>query len=229
MEKLPIYRHDLSFGSRSAPKFFNAVADSLMWIMEFRGIAPALRYLDDFLLFWASKVRDMFTGTRASPGVLHSAGDADCSKENRRSIHSACILRPLIGQSGRYSTTPEEKLHRLQAQTTTWANKKSCTKRELLSLIGQLQHASCAGRSFLRRMISLSTKPKELDHYVRLNKEFQSDLHWWTTFLPSWHGKGMFKAVVRSPWVAAITFDVSGNMGLRSIHRDKTVVPIKMV
>ena len=111
---------------------------------------------------------------------------------------------------------PEEKLHRLQAHITVWAEKKSCTKRELLSLIGQLQHACCAvrsGRSFLRRMITLSTKLKELDHYVRLNKEFRSDLHWWATFLPSWNGKSMFTVAVSSPWVATITSDASGTWG----------------
>ena len=57
-------------------------------------------------------------------------------------------------------------------------------QRELLSLIGQLQHACCVvrpGRSFLRRMIALSTMPKELYHWVRLSKEFRSDLRWWGT------------------------------------------------
>ena len=40
----------LPFGLRSAPKIFNAVADALMWILESRGIALALHYLDDYLL-----------------------------------------------------------------------------------------------------------------------------------------------------------------------------------
>ncbi len=51
---------------------------------------------------------------------------------------------------------PREKLERLRAMIQEWESKKSCsTKRELLSLIGYMQHACRVirpGRSFLRRM-----------------------------------------------------------------------------
>ncbi len=42
----------LSFGLRSAPKIFNAVADALMWIMGQQG-TRAIHYLDDYLIFGA--------------------------------------------------------------------------------------------------------------------------------------------------------------------------------
>ena len=51
-------------------------------------------------------------------------------------------------------------------------------KRNLLSLIGSLQHASKAvrqGHSFLRRLINLSTAVQHLDHFVRLNVSARSD------------------------------------------------------
>ena len=78
---------------------------------------------------------------------------------------------------------------------TVLARKEKCQKRELLRLIGLLSHASRvvrAGRTFLRRMIDLSTIPKELHHWVRLNKGFQSDLYWWALFLEEWNGVSMF-------------------------------------
>ena len=40
----------LPFGLRSAPKLFNILADLLSWIVEAKGVAPILHYLDDFLL-----------------------------------------------------------------------------------------------------------------------------------------------------------------------------------
>ena len=83
-------------------------------------------------------------------------------------------------------------------------------------MIGQLQHACCVvrpGRSFLRRMITLSTVGKELHHRVRLNKGFQSDLQWWAQFLPKWNVIGMMAAAVRSPPSATVTSDASGNWG----------------
>ena len=71
---------------------------------------------------------------------------------------------------------PSEKLQQLQLEIQRWMERKSSTKRELLSLIGQLQHACCVvrpGRSFLRRMIALSPVTKALHHWVRLSKEFR--------------------------------------------------------
>ncbi len=49
-------------------------------------------------------------------------------------------------------------------------------------LIGHLQHACRVvkpGRTFLRRMINLSTVARELYHHIRLNRGFRSDLAWW--------------------------------------------------
>ncbi len=81
---------------------------------------------------------------------------------------------------------PEEKLQQLLRTIKEWGDRRSCTKRKLLPLIGQLQHTCCMvrpGRTFLRRMITLSTSAKEMHHHIRLNKGFRSDLQWWACFL----------------------------------------------
>ena len=90
---------------------------------------------------------------------------------------------------------------------------KSCRKRNLLSLIDQLNHACCdiwAGRTFLRWMIDLSSVPKELNHWVRLSKGLQSYLHWWAVFLQDWNGVSLFDSAVLSPPSATMTFNASG-------------------
>ena len=76
-----------------------------------------------------------------------------------------------------------------------------CKKRELLSLIGQLNHACRvvrAGRTFLRRMIDLSES---------LN------IHWWAVFLEDWNGVSIFNSVVHTPPSATVTSDASGCWG----------------
>ena len=40
----------LSFGLRSAPKIFSALADGLLWILHSKGADLSLHYLDDFLI-----------------------------------------------------------------------------------------------------------------------------------------------------------------------------------
>ena len=67
-----------------------------------------------------------------------------------------------------------------------WRQKSSCTKWELLQLIGKLAHTTkvvVPGRTFLRRMIDTSTLVKHLDHYIKLCAGFHSDLVWWDRFL----------------------------------------------
>lgn len=53
---------------------------------------------------------------------------------------------------------PRDKVQELKSLIATWSQRKSCTKRDLQSLVGKLQHACkvvCLGRSFLRRMFEL--------------------------------------------------------------------------
>ena len=45
----------------------------------------------------------------------------------------------------------------------------------------------------LQRMIKLSTKAKNIDHWLRLNSEFQADLAGWEVFLPLWNAPSMLK------------------------------------
>ena len=86
---------------------------------------------------------------------------------------------------------PPEKLTRFRKELTAWKDRKKCKKRELMSLIGLLSHACRSGRSFLCRLIDLSTVPKHLEHYVRLNVEARTDIEWWAWYSQIWNGVSM--------------------------------------
>ena len=88
-------------------------------------------------------------------------------------------------------------------------------QREILSLVGQLQH-SCKvvryGRTFVARMYSTASKVKELDFYTKLNEAFKSDLCWRDTFLKDWNRASLFKLANKdTPADATIQTDVSGS------------------
>ena len=110
----------------------------------------------------------------------------------------------------------DDKLAHLRQLLLDWGDRKVCTKRDLLSLIGVLQHAATVirfGRCFLRRMIDLSTTAHELHHHLRLNREFRSDLQWWALFAPGWNGTGLlFPALQAMPQVI-VWSDASGSWG----------------
>ena len=107
---------------------------------------------------------------------------------------------------------PEDKLQ----QVHDWRGKKAVSKRELLSLIGSLQHACKAvrpGRSFMRWLIDLSKQATRLDHHLRLNSSARSDTEWWHRFTAEWNGTSMFMQVKRDVPDVVVTSDASGSWG----------------
>ena len=69
-----------------------------------------------------------------------------------------------------------KKFISLKSAITEWVGRKNATKREVLSLVGQLQHACKVvryGRTFVDRMYSTASKIKEPYFYTRLNKAFR--------------------------------------------------------
>ena len=117
---------------------------------------------------------------------------------------------------------PDTKLQQLKCLLRSWIPRKSCSKRELLSLIGILQHASALvipGRGFLRRMIDLSKRGVHLDAVMKLNADFRTDLHWWATFLESWNRVSIMSALCFRPVDAWLTSDASRSWGCGACFR----------
>ncbi len=77
---------------------------------------------------------------------------------------------------------PEEKLLQLRQRLTFWRQRRSATKREVLSLIGSQQHCCQAivhGRPFLRCLIDRASSVEQLYHFVNLSPWEQDDISWW--------------------------------------------------
>ena len=206
----------LPFGLRSAPIIFTAVADALQWIMVKQGVRNVSHYLDDFL-------------TIGPPG-------SDVCQHNLDGIIMTCELTgtplevdkcegptPTITFLGLELDTinmeirlPAAKLTRLQSLLKDWEGKRAGKKRDLLSLIGYLHHASKAirqGRSFLRRLINLSTAVKPLDGYIRLNLAARSDIKWWSLYVAQWNGTSMMIWFDKRHPTKLVTSDASGSWG----------------
>ena len=116
---------------------------------------------------------------------------------------------------------PAEKLERLRVELGKWRGEKACRKRDLLSLIGVLSHACKAvraGRSFLRRLIDLSTVAKHLDHFIRFSRDARSDVEWWYQFSTLWNGVSMMRSVGASPISVTLTSDAFGSWGCGAFY-----------
>ena len=90
-------------------------------------------------------------------------------------------------------------------------------QREMLSLVGVLQHATKVvkpGRTFVARMYSQAARLCRLSFFMRLSKDFHSDLTWWHLFIHSWNGISFLeRASSLQPPDAHIETDASGSWG----------------
>lgn len=122
---------------------------------------------------------------------------------------------------------PEEKLAALLEELDMFSclaqSRDTCTKRQLLSLIGKLAFACKvipAGRIFLRRLIDKAYTVDSLEHPIPLDNETMQDVQWWLTFARSWNGTGFF---LDPTWTPANEFqlytDASGTIGYGAYWR----------
>ena len=113
---------------------------------------------------------------------------------------------------------PSEKLQRIKIILQEWLGHKKATKRQILSLVGLLQHATKVircGRTFVTRLYTTAAKIKEMHFYTRLNAEFRSDLMWWHAFIQAWNGLSILHHAPHTE--SAIYTDASGNWGCGAI------------
>ena len=204
----------LPFGLRSAPKIFTAVADALEWILRRQGVVHVDHYLDDFIIYGPPGSDQCAEQLQLTLALCERLGVPLAGEKLEGPTECLTFLGIEIDTSAGVLRLPEEKLARVKSALQEWEERRRCTKRELQSLIGTLQHASRVvrpGRSFLRRMIDLAKIPKRPHHFVRLNMEFRADLRWWHVFADHWNGVAVIPAMA-VPEIE-VTSDASGHWG----------------
>ena len=160
-------------------------------MMTQRGACPTIcRYLDDFLLVSAS--RDLATKSLAIMiDTATKAGfkvQASKTQGPARQLEFLGLIIDTVRQELRISP---DRLQEIKELLQEWIEKSSCTKRQILSIIGKLAFCSKmvrSGRKFLRRLIELSKKVKNLHHTIKLTSPAKADLMWWNKSLASHNG-----------------------------------------
>ena len=141
----------LPFGLRSAPKNFSAVADVLLWILNKRGIAKGLHYLDDFVLV----ARDMNAALRQKQVLLSTFESLQVPIESSKLEGPATCLTFLgieIDTERLQLRLPHKKLTDLKSSLAANIGCPSIWKNEVERLTGLLQFACKVvrpGRPFL--------------------------------------------------------------------------------
>ena len=132
----------LPFGLRSAPKVFTAVADGLEWILRTRGGCESIHYLDDYQFMGCPGSAECAESLDLAESTCDTLGVPLALEKREGPTHRLVFLGIELESSKLELRLPGEKLTRLSRTVHEWQMKRSCTKKELLSLIGQLQHAT---------------------------------------------------------------------------------------
>ena len=153
----------------------------------------------------------------ASPPMLRPLGRAGKVCSPTTSLTFLGIELDLLAQELRL---PPDKLTQLKREVHQWQHRRSCTKRELQSFLGLLNHAASVigpGRTFMCTLVDLLKGVKCQHHHIHLRAQARDNLLWWAVFSEAWNGVSSIPNSGAPP----ITFssDASGAWGCGAAWR----------
>ena len=221
----------LPFGMRSSPFIFNTFADSLEWIARKRaGLDNMLHYLDDY--FFTGETEKKCDQSLTQFDRLCESLKIPLAEDKKEGPAEVITFLGIeIDTVHKCCRLPSQKFQRLLVTLKVWESKKQASKRELLSLIGSLSFAAKVvkpGRTFMRRLIDLSSIPIELSDIVTLSDDALEDVKWWSEFASEWNGVAFFQDPIMTSEQLNFFTDASG-LGLGGWFQDlwfSIVLPI---
>uniref|UniRef100_UPI0037E76AD8 uncharacterized protein n=1 Tax=Semicossyphus pulcher TaxID=241346 RepID=UPI0037E76AD8 len=185
----------LTFGCRSSPCIFNLVSEALCWILlnQFR-VPSVLHLLDDFLL-----IDPPHDGSGSSLGKLkHCFQVLGVPLSEEKTVGPDTRLEFLgitLDTIEMKASLPAEKLQRIRDISKSYCAAEYITKQQLLSLLGHLNFAMRVipqGRSFISRLLEMSSSVHNLHDVISLDEGCCSDLSFWSLLLEHWNGITFF-------------------------------------
>lgn len=203
----------LPFGLRSAPIIFTAVADGLAWALASNGVKYFIHYLDDFFFAGPPGSDECSRALQTAVPLCAKLGLPVAPAKVEGPTKVLSFLGIELDTTQQELRLPQAKVDRLRDTLKEWYGRKYPSKRQLQSLIGQLNHAAMVvkpGRTFLRHLIDTMKIPKQGRHRVRLSTQCIADIHWWNIFINQWNGIAFFA----TPQLGvSVVSDASGKWG----------------
>lgn len=216
----------LMLGLASAPRIYTHFADVVLWI--FSSIQPSIwraddiplvaHYLDDFFGGSASAAVarlqfQLVVGTFYLLNIPFKASKAVAPSQAQKILG---IVYDLCEQEVRL---PEVKVTKYLKHITQIMQSDFVYKSDLLSLAGQLRHASVAvfgGQAFVRGIEAAAHRLKRLHFRRRVTAEIREDLDFWRKTLPVLQRGVPFSYYLSDPKAADISVcsDASGTIGM---------------
>eukprot|EP00117_Sycon_ciliatum_P024777 scpid57113/ scgid4981/ len=214
----------LPFGLRSSPALFNLLADALCWILRHNySLADLEHYLDDYIGVAPPSPSPSSSTAAIQQATLLTVFEnlgVPVATGHDKVVPPTTVMTVLgieVDSVEQVTRFPQDKLSALHTALATWLQRTDCSKRELLSLIGTLSFAAKVvppGRTFIRRLIDLSTTASSMSARIPIDEEARLDIVWWHRFAADWNGKSFFlhPQWTPSPDMQLFT-DASGSVG----------------
>ena len=151
--------------------------------------------MDDFFVAGAPTTDDCQSALARSIEICSQLGVPLAQEKTEGPTTSLTFLGYELDSVAIELRVPEVKLRKCASELKDWRIRRRASKRQLLSLIGRLEHCCNAielGRPFLRRLIEKAHPVKDLDSFVTLFQWEQDNLRWWNTLFEDWNGRSLF-------------------------------------
>ncbi|XP_013863390.1 uncharacterized protein LOC106517215 [Austrofundulus limnaeus] len=215
----------LTFCCRSSPKIFDSLSEALCWILlnNFR-LPYVLHLLDDFLII---------TPTTSSPcsglcALTHAFSDLGVPLSEEKTIGPLTSLEFLgitLDSSSFQASLPPEKVHRITLILSNFMLIDSCTKHQLLSLLGHLNYAMHIipqGKSFISHLLSTAASVPSLHGHLTLGDACRMEIKLWHHFLSSWNGISFFyNDFISHPDDIQLYTDATPSIGFGGFHKGR--------
>ena len=121
-------------------------------------------------------------------------------------------------------TIPQDKLIRIRNSLKEWLSKDRCSRPQLQSLLGVLNHLGSvvlAGRVFTARLLD-ALRAKTADDSICLDQDFHEDVKMWLHFLqdPQYHGKAFMKCADNAVIDEKLAIHVHNHVICIALHAD---------
>ncbi|XP_077349948.1 uncharacterized protein LOC143998047 [Lithobates pipiens] len=159
----------LTFGSKSSPWLFDTFAQALAWILlHVAQCQEVIHYLDDFLLIESpgsppqdlGKLRAVFNNLNVPIAEHKVEGPSQ----------AITFLGVSLDTNTMQASLPPDKLTRIRTVLRDFTRARTCTKRQLQSLLGMLNFAMRIipqGRSFVSRLLALLSHSQDPEQMQR--------------------------------------------------------------
>ncbi|KAL0160929.1 hypothetical protein M9458_044654, partial [Cirrhinus mrigala] len=193
----------LTFGCRSSPKIFETLSEAICWILSNNYNIPYLIHLlDDFLI--VSPPDSVPAAHLLTIQKLFSELGIPLAQDKTEGPSTSIEFLGINLDSQKFlASLPKEKIDRTILIASTLLTNTSCSKRELLSILGHLNFAMRIipqGRPFISHLLSLASSAHALEDPISITDSCRNELSLWISFLKQWNSLSFFYSnLVSSP------------------------------